>query len=111
MLTPLRKLIKGKTIEELKEWQKKLWQKILYKRKLLTRYTNLIAQMEGNYSELTEEYNKIDRMIFFKEGRVTTIIPRKTEKKKEISVGEYVENLTKDEARKLLEQLLASKDE
>ena len=108
MLRSMREIIKNKTIEELKERQKKLCQKILYKQKLLDRYRLLIAQIEGNHSDLIREHNMIDRTIFFREDRVTIISnERKKSKKTKMTIEKSTEELTKKEAATLLEQLLA----
>ena len=103
MIQSMRKIIKDKTTEELKEHQKQLYQKILYKQKLLNKYNHLIVQMEGNCSGLIEEYERIDRTVFFRENRVTLVENRKKEKKEtKLAIEKNVGDLTKRETSDLL---------
>ena len=111
MLKSMREIIKDKTTEDLKERQKELYQKILYKQKLLDRYKHLIAQIAGNCSEFVIEYEIIDRAVFFRESRVNIISneKKKTEKAKLI-IEKSTEDLTKREASTLLEHLLTIRE-
>ena len=108
MKKSMRETIKDKTTEDLKERQKELYQKILYKQKLLDRYEHLIVQIAGNCSDFIREYEVIDRTVFFREGRVNIISNRrKKDEKVDILIEKKTEDLTKREASTLLEQLLA----
>lgn len=111
MLKSMREIIKDKATEDLKKRQKELYQKILYKQKLLDRYRHLIAQIAGNCSEFIIEYEMIDRTVFFREGRINIISSerKKTEKAK-MTIEKNTEDLTKREASTLLEQLLAIRE-
>lgn len=108
MIKSMREIIKDKSTEDLKRRQKELYQKILYKQKLLDRYRHLIAQVAGNCSEFIREYKMIDRTIFFREGRVNVIsTERKKAEKAKMTIEKSTEDLTKREVSTLLEQLLA----
>ena len=107
MLRLTRRGLKGQTTEELKERRLILHQKIIYKQKILDKYRHLIVQICGNCSESIREFELIDRMIFFREGRVKVI---KNEYKKDKIITKKIEEMSDKESAVLLERLLAVRD-
>lgn len=107
MKKSLREIIKDKPTEVLRARKKELYQKIIYKRKILDKYKMLIYHMEANCSDFIEEHNMLDRAIFFREGRIEVMVPHRAEKAKKIApIRKDIKDLTEKEASVLLDQLL-----
>lgn len=110
MKKSMQEMIKNRTTEELKRRKKELYDKLTVKRELIDKYRHLILQIECNCSDFVKEYETLDRVIFFREGRVKVISPNKREKKeKELLVKKDIKDMTRTEQSTLLEQLLAIK--
>jgi len=96
-------ILKNQETDILEARMKSLHQTILEKRARINKHRQLVVQMETNCGELAREYERIDRVLFIRAGKINIIknrITKMKDKKKDISA------LSDVEADELLKQLL-----
>jgi hypothetical protein len=98
------KELNSKTTEDLEERKIKLYKKILVKCRIMNGYRHLMLQAQGNYLSLKKEYESVDRILFFRSGKVNVINNEgKVSVKPKIK---SVEDMSPEERNILLKKLL-----
>ena len=110
----MREVIKNQSSQVLREREKEIYQKLLMKQERIKRHMKIVRQIEDCCRGLREEHSIIDRTLFFRERKVTVVRARSgsgSGSKPSVSslVNKKIEDMSKQEAAVLLEQLLALK--